>query len=122
MYYTSYFAKMKMLNGKYTLASITAKKPKFCNSSVLDWSFLGPSSSLLNAYKAGEVSEEEYTRIYIDDLSKMWSKISDFIIENKDKNIVMLCYEGPGKFCHRHLLSNFLRCHGIDCCEMELGR
>jgi uncharacterized protein (DUF488 family) len=30
---------------------------------------------------------------------------------------VLLCYETIGKYCHRHLVSDWLRRHGIECRE-----
>lgn len=31
---------------------------------------------------------------------------------------VLLCFEGKGKFCHRHLAAEWLRSGGIDCEEL----
>ena len=38
-----------------------------------------------------------------------------------DKDIVLLCYERPTDFCHRHLVSAWFREHGIECKEYEFG-
>ena len=38
-----------------------------------------------------------------------------------DKDIVLLCYERPTDFCHRHLVSTWFREHGIECKEYEFG-
>ena len=121
MYYTSYFAKIRNLNNKenYKFATITSSKPTFCNSLFLDWSFLGPSKELLKDYKAGNISKEQYTKIYLENLNNIWLDIENFITDNKDKNIVLLCYEGPGKFCHRHLLREFLINKNIACEELK---
>lgn len=32
-------------------------------------------------------------------------------------DIVLLCYEKPGDFCHRHLVADWLNEHGIECLE-----
>ena len=30
----------------------------------------------------------------------------------------LICYEYPGEFCHRHLVSKWLRKHGYECLEI----
>jgi hypothetical protein len=35
--------------------------------------------------------------------------------------LVLLCYEPPGEFCHRHVLSGWLRRRGIEIRELEPG-
>ncbi len=120
MYYTSYFGNIKKINrDKYKLVSITNSKPSFCDETIGDWSFLGPSKDLLYKYKNGEINEMGYTQIYNKFLEEKWNEIKDYIIYHKDENIVMLCYEKPSDFCHRHLLSSFLNDKGIKCEELK---
>ena len=122
MYYTSYFANIKNIDGnKYRLAAITYKKPSFCDAEILDWSFLGPSAKILNDYKKSLLNEENYTTLYNNQLRIIWPQISAFMRENEYNNVVLLCYEKPPKFCHRHLLAEFLRAHGIACEELPYG-
>lgn len=119
MYYTSYFANIKNIDKtKYQLVSISNQKPAFCDDSVLDWSFLGPWKQLLLDYKTDMIDEKEYIRLYKENLEAMWSGIEKWFIINENKNIVMLCYEGPDKFCHRHILADFLKEHGFECKEL----
>ena len=114
MYYTSYFGYIRKLDKqKYRLASITASKPSFCGNDIEDWSFIGPSLELLKAYKNKEIDEFEYTKVYVKFLNDNWDKFKDFFVTNQNNNIVLLCYEKPGDFCHRHLLSDFLNKKGI---------
>lgn len=121
MYYTSYFANIKNIDkAKYTLASITYKKPAFCDEAVLDWSFLGPGKVLLDDYKSGLVDENRYTTIYMTQLDAIWSSVKELICAHANDNIVLLCYEKPPKFCHRHLLAEFLKAKGIDCEELPI--
>lgn len=121
MYYTSYFGKMKNIKGyQYgPFAVITANKPKFLDSSVLDWSFLGPEYLNVVAYKNKEITEEEYSKRYLSYLEESWPRFENFLQFNYCKNIVLLCYEKPDKFCHRHLLAQFLRDHGFECEEIK---
>lgn len=120
MYYTSYFGKLKKIDrSKYNFVAITNSRPAFCDENIGDWCFLGPSKELLQGYKAGNISKEEYTQIYNQFLKDNWSKFKDVIERYKDENIVMLCYEKSTDFCHRHLLRKFLNEVGIKCEELE---
>lgn len=120
MYYTSYFGNIKKIDrSKYKLVSITNSKPSFCDNSIANWSFLGPSKDLLYKYKNNEISQEGYSQIYFKFLKENWNNLKDFIILNKNKNIVMLCYEKSSDFCHRHLLCKFLNDKGIECEELK---
>lgn len=69
------------------------------------------------AYKRQEIDHEEYTRRYLERLKKqdpvaVAMKIPD--------GAVLLCYEGPGKFCHRHLAAQWLRDGNPDIIVEEL--
>lgn len=122
MYYTSYFDNLKHIDStKYILVSIINKKPNFCSNLVIDWSILGPTKSLIYAYKNGEIDEKEYTKIYLNYLNSNWDKFRLFFEDSwfKKQDIVMLCYEKPSKFCHRHLLCDFLNAKGIKCKELD---
>ena len=35
------------------------------------------------------------------------------------RDIVLVCYEGPSKFCHRHLVAEWLNKYGYDVEEWE---
>ena len=120
MYYTSYFGNIKRIDRtKYKLVSVTNSKPSFCDETIGDWSFLGPSKDLLYKYKNKQIKEDEYTDIYMDFLTDKWCEIKDYIIYHQNENIVFLCYEKPDDFCHRHLLSSFLNEKGIKCEELK---
>lgn len=120
MYYTSYFAKLKKLDKKkYKFVSITHSKPEFCDDSIEDWSFLGPSEKLLYSYKNNYIDQEGYTKEYMKFLDEKWYSFKDFLILHQNENIVMLCYEKSTDFCHRHLLRKFLNEVGIKCEELE---
>lgn len=120
MYYTSYFAKLKKIDkSKYKFVAITNSRPKFCDDSIDDWSFLGPSKDLLKGYKEGYISQEMYTEVYNKFLKQNWFRFKDFLVAHQNENIVMLCYEKATDFCHRHLLRKFLNEVGIKCEELE---
>lgn len=68
-----------------------------------------PTWDMLRAYRAGTMTEQEYSRQYIlkvertfDENADLWS---NFL---KEKNIAIACYCTPGVFCHRLLFTDIL--------------
>ncbi len=68
---------------------------------------LGPSGSLLGKWKKGQLTEEEYSHIYLDDLAKR-NLSPKVIIEMLPENCFLLCYEKPYTFCHRRVLADYI--------------
>lgn len=62
-------------------------------------------------------SDEEYTRRYkAEILAKL--DIQKFLDQVRQitngRNVALCCYEKPDEFCHRQLLAEHLRAHGIE--------
>lgn len=112
MIYTSYFAAFRRFPSGVDLVSIA----RFAPAGFRGKSFplLAPSEPLLRAYKSGNVSDEEYTRQFRLQLDGLDAAS----VAHQLENTVLLCYEGPGKFCHRHIVAEWLRDHGIACQEL----
>lgn len=73
-------------------------------------SVFAPEMSWVMEYKAGEMSEEEYIRLYhakmltSQDLHRrFWD---NFLIYDK---VALACYCPAGCFCHRHLLKEYIK-------------
>lgn len=71
-----------------------------------------PKFSDVMAYKRGELSEEEYTRIYLERMEESkrlfplkWSSLA------KRPQIAFACYCKAGVFCHRHLFVDIVEKH-----------
>lgn len=112
--YTSYYAR----SGKNDRAiSISAKAPFFYKGNkYLD---LAPSWELLRAYKSGEIDNYQYTQIYGENL-KARGITPQVVVTAIPENSIMLCYEGPGKFCHRHIVAVWLNNSGLaEVCEVN---
>lgn len=59
--------------------------------------------------KKGLITEETYTKRYLQILDYYWFNDSDFFEELLlIPNFAIGCYCQPGKFCHRHILAQFL--------------
>lgn len=67
---------------------------------------LAPSPSLLKAWKNREVTEEEYKKRFC---KETLSKITpEKVLKDLGKSAILLCYEPPGKFCHRRQVALWL--------------
>lgn len=105
MLYTSYFSRQR--NNKVNpLYAITVNKPSWFIGEHLK--IVAPTSDLLSRYKQGITNEEEYTVEYLNMLENNKNDILTTIKSLPDESI-LLCYEGINKFCHRHILADWLR-------------
>lgn len=112
MIYTSYFANHRKFNNLETV-SISRYTPVWSKNHISGIE-LAPSADLLNRYKQGLVSDEDYEVEYNHQLSLL----DPFLILEKYDNKILLCYEKVGDFCHRHLVSNWLISNGIEIREL----
>jgi len=130
--YTSYFAKYAALNEARLLpVSIARWQPKWLIH-MPDWlqfSDVAPSNDILTGIKDGSVSETDYANDYMVQLKNYGAnEIIDVLAtcftldkyKGRFDGIALCCYEAPGKFCHRHLLSYFLTDQlGIEVIEWQ---
>ena len=115
--YTSYFSNPKLkddINKDKIVHSITAKPPKWFNGINIDE--FAPSKELLSWYKSRTEEErqdgkvyETYAIRYIESLKER--ELRDVIdyLTSCERDVVLLCYEVPEDFCHRHLLAEYLK-------------
>lgn len=100
---TSYFAKYRGEKG----ICIAIKHPNgfkgYCYPDLF------PKWSFLSKYKQ-DGDEESYTKAYYEEVL---SKLNPNKVWQDLQNAVLLCWETPGKFCHRRLVAAWL--------EKELG-
>lgn len=117
--YTSYFANpyLKHVSPNTCLISITRFPPK--NWTGPQFQTLAPSPELLKHVKSTH-DHEYYTQVFNSQLSILdHQMILDQIgsISNNSQIVILLCYETPQDFCHRHLVSQWLNSNGITCEE-----
>lgn len=76
-----------------------------------DW-MLAPTWGLLAAYKYNGATEAEYTEGYNQLLETRLIEFPEYFDELFNVEALAVgCYCRPGKFCHRHLLVQFLEKH-----------
>lgn len=70
---------------------------------------LAPTWEMVLPYKKGELSEEDYTKQYLEILEKSYTDNldwwDDFLLQDR---IALLCFCKAGAFCHRLLLTEFI--------------
>ena len=122
--YTSYFANLKKLEeaGLYCV-SICNKVPGFFLGPNIE--SVAPNNSILWQYKkSGQTDEdrERYKQRYINEVLCAYRFHPEYFIDllknfsdtEGGKDIVLLCYEKSGDFCHRHILADWLNSQ-LDC-------
>ena len=112
MIYTSYYANYRKFKGMFRV-SISRTAP--INSYDLQLIKLAPTAELLQKYKSNSITNEEYTSVYHNQLLKLENNgyIAKFVkalstLQELYGDVVLLCYEKKGDFCHRHLLAEYL--------------
>lgn len=103
---TSFFFSNK-LTKEMNLVNVAGLSPKEFRKKFPDmkhYDDLKPAKELVQDYKSGKINKKEYTRVYKEQLSKL----EPFKVYNNLKNSVILCWERPEDFCHRHLISDWI--------------
>lgn len=106
-YYDSDVITSKIINGNNfdDCLAISRTKPSHYKGKSLK--ILAPSQEILTTWKIYG-NEEMYIKKYYEQLNNIpeekWENILE-LIDNK----ILLCYEKPGVFCHRHLLIKYMK-------------
>lgn len=109
---TSYFANWRNFPTDFEPIGITRFPPKWWKGK--NFLMLAPSQNLLFNYKNNNISQEEYKKIYLKELED--NKLTpEIILNHLPIKVILLCYEKPNEFCHRHILADWL---GYKECEL----
>lgn len=123
MIYTGYYARLKKYEeAGLTPISIAGKAPAFYEG--LEYKKLAPKYDFFIKWKNGEIDNFQYVILFnalvLDKLVQ--SKVIAELYEMSDGNdIVLLCYEKPGDFCHRHQVADWLEAVGTRVDEYLVG-
>lgn len=108
MIYTSYFAKSRKLTQHNIVQIGIALYPPswFVGESIKE---LAPTQKLYNRFNRG-ISIGQYEKLFYNQLLKLdKDKILQKIKEIAgDQNSALLCFEKNDKFCHRHIVGEWL--------------
>ncbi len=103
---TSYFANHRKLKEVgFEVVSIARFPPGSCKG-IPDFA---PPEDLVRGSKSGTLSEEDYKACYIKMLDSIpVSRALELVRILKEGNYALCCFCGKDKFCHRHLLADWL--------------
>ena len=118
--FTSYFAKIGKIDDNFFPISISRYTPKWLRGKIQTYSRLAPSEDLLSRYKV-DADELRYTKEFNEYLSTLnpHKIVDDLEGISGGRDVVLLCYERSEKFCHRHLVSDWLVKNGYECYELS---
>ena len=136
-FYTSYYANFRHIPKDFMCIGISRyfqdyfKRTDIPNFLYTPNNVLAPSEKLLLAMKKGLITEEQYEYYYVQGLQEGLARMGyqsetmyyEALLREFDNTpgvsaVVFLCYEKPGEFCHRNILSKRMRELGYDCREL----
>jgi hypothetical protein len=108
MIYTGYYGGLSHIVGDITKVQVSNLAPvpvdiRF-EKAIPDWAFI------VKPYKDGLITKEEYEERYTLQLDKFRENILGVTeyFNSTGKDYILLCYEKPGDFCHRHILADYI--------------
>lgn len=118
MIYTSYFAKLKELeNHNIIPISICSKAPDWYKG--LQYKELAPKYEFFMEWKKNH-NNDYYIQCFNEQVLKglnVENVVFQLYSLARAKDVVLICYEKPSDFCHRHLVAEWLRNNGYRCDE-----
>jgi len=113
MIYTSYYVKLRSLNtDDFILIQISNSAPDIKGLKKLDY-LIPDWDNIVKPYKEGKFNQEIYNFKYWSQLNNLpggikWvAKCLETLQDKADKDILLLCYESPLNFCHRHFIAEW---------------
>ena len=125
---TGYFAKARSYaEAGYTLVSIAKVSPWFLppDLELYELPCLAPSQSILDLKGKPEEYEKRYRSEVLDKLPQMevYQELYRIANESHSYKIVLMCYESPEKFCHRHIVAKWMaEAYGCNVQELQPNR
>ena len=119
--YTSYYANLKNIPEDIIPISIAGKCPDFYKG--LEYKKLAPKYWFFQQWKINHDNDfyiENFNKEVLNTLTPK-KVVEDLMFLSEGKDVVLLCYEKPEDFCHRHLVANWLNDNEIDCEEFKKG-
>lgn len=120
--YTGYIAQVaKYKNAGLDPILITAS----AKIKLMRISELAPPWIIVDSIKKGKITQAQYTEMYIEHLNKLGVRYLRELIEGlmEKYNPILLCYEKPTDFCHRHILAEWIKSNlNIECKEYLINK
>lgn len=88
------------------VVSIAGRSPDFFKGPK--YLSFAPEYGMFMDWKKGRIDNFEYTKIFKERLNSLDIHAVKRFLTSFDKDVVLLCYEKPGDFCHRHIVADWL--------------
>ena len=121
MIYTSYFSKVKKLNG--ICYAVSGTVPEFYVKYMQQnpqkhkrYIQFAPKKDWWFKWKKGQLNNDDFVRLYRQTVLNQIN-IKDVLetFNKQNKDIYLICYEKPTDFCHRHLIAEWLNENKFEC-------
>ena len=121
MIYTGYFQNVKKYEqAGLTPISIAGYAPDYYKG--IQFKTLAPKHSWWTEWHDKHLSNDWYKEKYQETvLDKLNPKVIANRLQAFGDNVVLLCYEKPGDFCHRRLVADWLSSAGISVREYNVS-
>lgn len=123
MMYTSYFSKINQLEACNITPIVicSAEQVPEQYSDLLTYPPLTPSYDMFIDYKNSGDEESYIDRYCLEVLGQLdFARVAESLVKLAgSQDIALIGYKTPDKFCHRHLVSQWLSRHGVLCIEFE---
>ena len=107
MIYTGYYAKLKEYeNAGLQPLSIAGRAPSFYKGP--QYKSFAPEYKMFMDWKKGKIDNMEYTSIFTKHLDTLDKEAVRRTLNSFDKDVILLCYEKTGDFCHRHIVADWI--------------
>ena len=113
MIYTTYFAHLGTVEiEKSKQVSVARGTPKWFSGIAAE--ALMPSWDKIKSLKHDKITQEEFEVYY----NEVLSKLNPASVYSQLDECVLICWEKPSDFCHRHLIADWLEDNGFECKEI----
>ncbi len=123
--FTSYYGNRRLDRRSQLLVRVSNSAPTGVAADAVPTGAVPDWGMIVAPYKEGNLDEETYGRLYRAQLEGRAQDILRGLAalreEAAGRDIVLLCYEKPGRFCHRRLLAAWLEEKGAADEVEELG-
>ncbi len=111
--YTSYYGNRELNPQQQYLVQVSNSAPAGFKVNEIFQDVIPDWNTIVKPYKDRRLSDKLYTAFYEQQLNKrrlqIFHQLEEIYKRAQGKDIVLLCYETPGKFCHRHILAEWLK-------------
>lgn len=83
---------------------------------------LAPTPEILNKWNNSLKEDKDIMEYQTEYITKVLNKLDVNTVANDLEGKVLLCFETPDKFCHRHLIADWFRKNGYDCQEIDMKK